>query len=106
MREATLLPIPEQTVNWVRYTGDNLDEIKDFCKDIKIYLATDDSRELYMHEYGRIRVGDFIIYGYIDNYYYMKHYKIVSWKSFPNMVKEEIPVFLDEYRKWEEEIKG
>jgi len=102
MREATLLPIPEQTVEWVRYMGDNLDEIKEFCNGQKIYLATDDSKELFMKEHGYIRVGDFVIYGYVNNYYYAKHYKIVSWKDFPRMIKEEIPVYLEEYREWKE----
>ena len=106
--KATLLPIPEKEVDWIRYTGENLEEVKEFCKKIhkdkKIFIDTGESKTLYWETVGIIRIGDFVVYGYIEQNFY-KHERIISWKTFPRMIKEEIPVFMNDYLKWEEENK-
>jgi hypothetical protein len=106
MAYATLLPMPEEKVEWIRYTGENLEEVKAFCKMLhnnkKLFIATDESKTLYWENIGTIRLGDFVVKGYLDRYGWKTDH-IVSWKVFPRMIKEAIPVFLDEYRKLEEE---
>ena len=106
--KATLLPISEREVEWVRYTGDNLEEIKTFCKilhkDKKLFIDTDESKTLYWENIGTIRIGDFVVKGELYGHSWKTDW-IVSWKTFPRMIKEEIPVFMDEYYKWKEENK-
>lgn len=107
IRKSTLLPVEAKEVEWVRYTGENFEEIKQFINrsktkfssSEKFYISTED-KEIYWKEHGYIRVGDFVVIG-MSNY----GFSIISWKEFPRMINEEIPVFLDEYKKLEEENK-
>lgn len=111
IRKATLLPVDSKEVEWVRYTGDNFQEIKQFVNrnktkfenNEKFYISEDDG-EIYWKEHGFIRVGDFVVLG-MDGYKTASFdgHAIISWKLFPRMISEEIPVFLDEYKKWEED---
>ena len=107
IRKATLLPVESREVEWVRYTGENFEEIRQFINRSKIkfscsekfYISPEEDKEIYWKEHGFIRVGDFIVLG-MSNY----GFSIISWKVFPRMINEKIPVFLDEYKKWEEDI--
>lgn len=109
IRKATVLPVEAKEVEWIRYTGENFSEIEEFINRTKtqysqkekFYISTGEDKEIYWKEHGFIRVGDFIVLG-------LEHHSkttwdgfaIISWKEFPRMVSEDIPVFLDEYREW------
>lgn len=109
IRKATILPVEAKEVEWVRYTGDNFKEIEqfinakktDFTKKEKFYLALDGSEDIYWKEHGYIRVGDFVVVG-MDGYKTASFdgYAVISWKVFPRMISEDIPLYLDEYKEW------
>jgi len=108
-RKATLLPIKEKEVEWIRYTGDNFNQIEQFInrkktkfsQKEKFYISVDD-KEIYWKEHGYIRVGDFVVFG-MDRYKFASFdgWAVISWKEFPRMIKEKVPVYLDEYTEWE-----
>lgn len=109
IRKATVLPVEAKEVEWIRYTGENFSEIEEFInrtktqysqKD-KFYISTGEDKEIYWKEHGFISVGDFVVLG-LEYHLNTKWdgFAIVSWKEFPRMINEEIPVFLDEYKEW------
>lgn len=108
-RKATLLPTKPKEVEWVRYTGDNFNEVEEFVNRIatiysnkpKFYISTGEDKEIYWKEHGFVRVGDFVVLG-LEDHPNIKYDRlaIISWKEFPRMVSENIPVFLDEYKEW------
>ena len=111
VRKATLLPLEAKEVEWVRYTGDNFDEIEHFINksktnyDIgdKFYRSTKGDDEIYWKDHGFIRKGDFVVAGMEPGKYRKTSpdgLAIISWKTFPHMISEEIPIYLDEYREW------
>jgi len=104
MNKATLFPLPEKEVEWVRYMEENLEEVTAFCKELlpdkRVFLDTGTSQALYWESKGIVRVGDFIVKGTLHGNPWV-HEHIVSWKDFPYMVKEDIPVMFDEFREWQ-----
>lgn len=111
-RKATLLPVEAKEVEWVRYTGDNFDEIEQFINrsktkysiSNKFYISIEEDKEIYWKEHGFIRVGDFVVLG-MEHYMNVSYdgFAIISWKVFPQMISEEIPVYLDNYKEWLQE---
>jgi hypothetical protein len=108
VRKAILLPVESKEVEWVRYTGDNFEEIQNFVNknktrysnSNKFYLSPDDDKEIYWKEHGFIGLGDFVVFGIgVGNHLNVKSdgFAIISWKLFPRMIKEDIPIYLDEY---------
>ena len=103
-RKATLKPVEVKEVKWIRYTGDNFDEVEQFVNEVKVfpkenhyfYLSTNGDKEIYWKEHGFIRKGDFVV---LCNRHYLFEAKwddfaIVSWKDFPRMVNEDIPIYM------------
>ena len=75
------------SVDFVKWNGDNLDEVKEFVGDKKVFLATDNSDEIYICGVGIVRKGDYICK---NGYYIYSPLFVCSWKEFPRLVNEDI----------------
>lgn len=93
--------IPERPVMSVRYTGDNVEEVKAFCEAKRIFVADDSDKTLFIEGLGTVTKGQFVVYGNTDGSGWYK-YSVQSWKAFPRIVNDDVPVFLnEEYSEWE-----
>ena len=110
VRKATLLPVEAKEVEWVRYTGDNSDEIRRFINDRsvgnKFYMSIEGDKEIYWKEHGVIRAGDFVVAGMGHHETLYDGITVISWKIFPRMISEEIPVYLNKYKEWLQSEEG
>lgn len=81
-------------VEWVKWDGSNIDEIKELLGDIsrhKIYFPEDyeKSKELYISNLGTLRTGDYLTKSH-RTLGWTEFFEIHSWKGFPRMVNEDI----------------
>lgn len=82
----------ENEVQWVKWEGDNLDEVKELLGDrYKIFFPEDyeKTKTINIHNLGMLEVGSYITKTYRGiGWAYV--YEIHSWKTFPRMIKEDI----------------
>ena len=81
-------------VKFVQWDGLNIDIVKEFVKDHKIYRSIDKEDELYITGVGLVEKDDYICK---DCRYIYDNYRIYSWKVFPRLIKEDIGSGLDKY---------
>ena len=100
IRKATLLPVEAKEVEWIRYTGDNIEEIKQFINrnkqdwspKEKLYIS-DEDKEIYWPSHGLIGIGDFVVVGMAGHKFAnFDGWAIVSWKVFPT--SEPLPAIV------------
>lgn len=77
----------DNTVDYVQWNGSNLDEVKEFLVDKRVFLATDSSEELYVLDLGIVRKMHYICK---DNNYAYNPFHVYSWKVFPRIINEDI----------------
>lgn len=75
------------SVKFVQWRGDNIDEVKDFVKDKKVFISTDNSGELFVNGVGVVRKSDYVCK---NGYYEYSPLFICSWKVFPRIINEDI----------------
>lgn len=74
------------SVEFVQWNN-NIDEVKAFVGDHKVFVSTDNSGEIFISGVGIARSGDYICKN--GNYAYTP-LSIYSWKVFPRIINEDI----------------
>lgn len=80
-------------VEWVKWDGTNLDEIKKLIGDYghHIYFPEnyEQTKELYISTLGTLKTGDYITKSH-GTFGWTACFEIHSWKTFPRMINEDI----------------
>lgn len=95
-KKATLPALDELEINYVKWTGNNFNEIRDFVEhfkiskldihDIYVCVTRENVPKLYIDGIGEVRAGDYIVSGNTRrNYGYNKLY-VSSYKNLPHEV--------------------
>lgn len=79
-------------VKFVQWNGLNIDIVREFVKEHKIYRSIDKEDELYIAGVGLVEKDDYICK---DCRYIYDNYRIYSWKVFPRLINEDIGSGLD-----------
>lgn len=98
-KKAILPPLKALEINYVKWTGNNFEEVHDFvenfkvykqdCHDIYICVTGEGVPKLYIEGIGEVRVGDYIVSGNTRrNYGYNKLY-VSSYKDLPYEVESD-----------------
>lgn len=77
----------DNSVEFVQWKGNNIDEVKSFVGDKKVFMSTDNSNEIFVCGVGIVPIYDYI---YKAGYYTYNSLRICSWKVFPRIVNEDI----------------
>lgn len=107
-KKAVLPPLKALEINYVKWTGNNFEEVRDFVENFKVHqldthdiyvcITREDVPKLYISGIGEVGVGDYIVSGNTRrNYGYNKLY-VSSYKDLPYDVEG------DELRKERERI--
>ena len=75
------------SVEFVQWKGNNIDEVKTFVGDKKVFMSTDNSGEIFVSGVGVVRKCAYICK---NGYYEFTPLFICSWKVFPRIVNEDI----------------
>lgn len=92
-KKAVLPPLKSLEINYVKWTGNNFEEVRDFVENFKVYkqdthdiyvcVTREDVPKLYIDGIGEVRAGDYIVSGNTRrNYGYNKLY-VSSYKDLP-----------------------
>ena len=81
-------------VDFVKWEGNNLDEIKELLGDCSSYVPLfkedyEKTKELYIKGLGTLRVGDYLTRSR-RNLGWSDCIEIHSWKTFPRLINEDI----------------
>lgn len=75
------------SVEFVQWKGDNIEEIKDFVFGHRVFMSVDNTSEIYIEGIGVAGIKDYI---YKSGYYDYAPILISSWKVFPRIINEDI----------------
>ena len=115
-KKAMLPPLKALEINYVKWTGNNFEEVRAFVEHFKVYkqdihdiyvcVTREDVPKLYISGIGEVSVGDYIVSGNTRrNYGYNKLY-VSSYKDLPydvegdKLLKEREQVIYKEKDYW------
>ena len=92
-KKATLPALDELEINYVKWTGNNFNEVRDFVEHFKVYkqdthdiyvcVTREDVPKLYIDGIGEVRAGDYIVSGNTRLHYGYNKLYVSSYKNLP-----------------------